>query len=239
MSRNTLINHAMKTLCSLAICIFLSLTVLAQGVSDQPPFQRKTYLAEVSLVGGLNYHSFIYQNLESEADFGGKIGYRFGFNTVWRIQKIGISVGLVAERKGRVFTLQTTYFDDQSNPMSGTKKSQLILNYFIIPANFNFNILKSDKLSGDVGFYVGYLQKAKSIDDFSWQRREVTDVTTGYKRVDFGINVGVTFKLIQISDLYTIGIGPYTSIGLVPNAKTPADRNYCFGLLLSLTKSKI
>ena len=230
----------MKTLCSLVICIFLSLTVLAQGVSGQPAFQRKTYLTEVSLVGGLNYHSFIYQNLESEADFGGKIGYRFGVNTVWRIHKIGISVGLVAERKGRVFTLQTDYFDDQSNRMSGGSiKNQLILNYLVIPANFNFNILKSDKLLGDVGFYVGYLQKAKSIDDFSWQRREVTDVTTGYKRVDFGINVGVTFKLIQISDLYKIGIGPYGSIGLTPNDTTPVSRNFSFGLLLSLTKSKI
>jgi hypothetical protein len=197
-------------------------------------------LSEVSLVGGLNYHSFFYENLESEAEFGGKIGYRFGVNTVWRIHKIGISVGLVAEHKGRIFTLQTDYFDDQSNRMSGgTIKNQLILNYLVMPANFNFNILKSDKLSGDVGFYVGYLQKAKSIDDFSWKRREVADVIEGYKRVDFGINVGVTFKLIQISNLYGVGIGPYTSIGLTPNAVSPANRNFSFGLLLSLTRSKI
>jgi hypothetical protein len=213
--------------------------MLAQGVSEQPAFQRKTYLVEVSLVGGLNYHSFIYENPEPIADFDGKLGYRVGINTLWRIQKVRISVGLMTERKGRVYTVPVTYFDDQLNPMSGTIRDRLSLNYFVVPANFNFNILKSDKLSGDVGFYVGYLQNAKSITDFSWQRRKVTDVTTGYKRVDFGINMGVTFKLIQISDLYEVGVGPYTSIGLTPNDTSPANRNFSFGLLLSLTKSKV
>lgn len=219
--------------------VSLSISAFAQDAPTHTAFQKKIYLTEVGLVGGINYHSFIYENPEPIAEFDGKIGYRFGINTVWQIQRVRISIGLVTERKGRVYTIPVTYFDDQSNPMSGTLRDRLNLNYLVLPTNLNFQILKSGKLSVDVGFYLGYLLKATSITDFSWQISEFTDATAGYKSIDFGVNVGVTFGLIQISDLYKIGIGPYASIGLTPNDTAPANRNFSCGLTLSLIKSKI
>lgn len=230
----------MKKIFYLTMCIGLCFAATAQSVSDPTTRQKKVFLSEIGLVGGPNYHS-IYR--ASPFDFDGKIGYRIGINTIWLLKKVSVSVGLVAERKGTSSTFQTTYFNDQSDPLIGTISNQLKLNYVVFPVSFNFPILGPRAIVAEMGCYVGYLRSAKSINEYSWQPPEAANAIQAFNRVDFGLNASLTANLITVSDTYRFGIGPFGSVGLIPANISQGYggapfRNYSFGILFSITQLK-